>query len=154
MLAEMSSARGVASYLRSSLFNNRLLHLVPIETVVEAFLFVEGRVGTAGCRHLIAADHEPLNRYRAMERHLVQRFDIQDHRWPRLPLPPAALRLALRVGGRVAAHPFTPFDDDGLRALGFTPPVAFEAAVDSYAAWYRAQAGTAPRRAAGRTASA
>lgn len=122
------------------------MHLVPVETVVEAFLFVETRVGAAGARHLIAADHEPLNRYREMERHLRQFLDVRDHRWPRLPLPPAALRLALRAGGRVAALPFTPSDDDGLRALGFSPPVAFEAAVEAFAAWYRAQHDTAPHR--------
>ena len=144
LLGEISSGVGLASYLRSCLFDNRLMHLVPVETVVEAFLFVETRVGSAGRCHLIAADHEPLNRYRGMERRLMQFLDVRDHPLPRLPLPPAALRLALRVGGRRAALPFTPFDDDGLRALGFRPPVAFEAAVESFAAWYRAQPGAAP----------
>jgi nucleoside-diphosphate-sugar epimerase len=147
-IAEILSGAGggLAGYLRSCLFDNRLMHLVPVETVVEAFLFVETRVGAAGSRHLIAADHEPLNRYRGMERHLRQFLDVRDHPLPRLPLPPAALRLALRAGGRVAALPFTPFDDDGLRALGFRPPVAFEAAVESFAAWYRAQHATATQR--------
>jgi nucleoside-diphosphate-sugar epimerase len=146
LIAEIASGGGLASYLRSCLFDRRFLHLVPVETVVEAFLFVETRVGPSGSRHLISADDEPLNQYRTMERRLMQLFDVPDHRWPRVPMPPAALRLALRAGQRVASLPFTPFDDGGLRALGFRPPVAFEAAVESFAAWYRAQAGVAPHR--------
>ena len=150
LIAEIASGGGLASYLRSCLFDRRLLHLVPVETVVEAFLFVEARVGSSGSRHLIThlitADDEPLNQYRAMERRLMQLFDVPDHRWPRVPMPPAALRVALRAGQRVASLPFTPFDDGGLRALGFRPPVAFDAAVESFAAWYRARAGVAPHR--------
>jgi nucleoside-diphosphate-sugar epimerase len=146
LIAEIASGGGLASYLRSCLFDRRFLHLVPVETVVEAFLFVEPRVGPSGNRHLITADDEPLNQYRAMERRLMQLFDVPDHRWPRVPMPPAALRLALRAGQRVASLPFTPFDAGGLRALGFRPPVAFDAAVESFAAWYRARAGVAPHR--------
>lgn len=150
LIAAILSGNGLASYLRSCLFDRRFLHLVPVETVVEAFLFVEARVGPSGSRHLITADHEPLNRYRAMERHLMELFGVRDHRWPRVPMPPAALRLALRARGRVAALPFTRFDDDGLRALGFRPPVPFETAVASFAAWYSACAGATGRRRAPR----
>lgn len=136
---EMLSGGGAASYLRSCLFDHRLMHFVPVETVVAAFLFIEPRVGFSGSRHLIAADDEPLNRYRALERHLRRFLGVPDHPWPRLPLPPAALRLALRAGGRSSALPFTPFDGDGLRGLGFKPSIAFEAAVESFATWYRAR---------------
>lgn len=142
MLSEVvSGGSGPASYLRSCLFRDRLMHLVPVETVVEAFFFVEPRVGLPGCRHIIAADHEPLNRYDTMERHLKTLFNPAHRPWPRLPLPAAVLRLALRAGGRTAALPFTLFDHDGLRAMGFTPPVAFASAVDAFAAWYAAQQG-------------
>jgi nucleoside-diphosphate-sugar epimerase len=150
LIAAIVSGDRLASYLRSCLFDRRFLHLVPVETVVEAFLFVEARVGPSGSRHLITADHEPLNRYRAMERHVMELFGVRDHRWPRVPLPPAALRLALRARRRAAALPFTRFDDDGLRALGFRPPVPFEAAVASFAGWYGTRPGAALRRRAPR----
>jgi len=141
LLDETLSGGSPARYLRSSLFRHRLMHLVPVDTVVNAFLFVEPRVGLAGCRHLIAADDEPLNRYGPMERHLTQLLGRSHRRWPRLPLPDAALRLALKVTGRGAALPFTRFDSDGLRAQGFRPPVAFETAVDDFVAWFSAQQG-------------
>jgi nucleoside-diphosphate-sugar epimerase len=143
--AQITRGASRAHYLRSSLFDRRFLHLVPIDTVVEAFLFVESRLDTVGRRLLIEADADPLNRHRPMEQRLMQLFGIADFRWPRLPVPPPLLRLVLRAAGRANALPFTRFDGTGLRAAGFRPAVAFDAAVAAFAAWYGTQAGVDTR---------
>jgi nucleoside-diphosphate-sugar epimerase len=141
LATEVTSGASMANYLRSSLFDRRFLHLVPIETAVDAFLFVESRLDTVGRRLLIAADDDPLNRHRPMEQRLMQLFGIADYQWPRMPAPPPLLRLVLRAAGRSQGLPFTRFDGTGLRAAGFRPAVAFDAAVAAFAAWYGTQAG-------------
>jgi nucleoside-diphosphate-sugar epimerase len=139
LAAQLTRGTSMANYLRSSLFDRRFLHLVPIETVVAAFLFVETRLDTIGRRLLISADDDPLNRHRPMEQRLLQLFDIADYPLPRVPAPPPLLRVVLRAAGRAGGLPFTRFEGTGLRAAGFAPAMTFDSAVSAFAAWYGAQ---------------
>jgi nucleoside-diphosphate-sugar epimerase len=142
-LAE-SIARGasLASYARSCLFDRRLLHLVPVETVVQAFCFLEARANQeadAGARarcYLVSADDDPLNRFRAMEQRLMSLWGVADYRAPRVPLPSACLNLALRATGRAHSLAFTVIDGADIRALGFEPAVSLASAVADFAAWF------------------
>lgn len=139
-----SLARGtrVTNYLRSCLFDRRLLHLVPVETVVAALRFLEARDPAAGAEArvcLVSADDESPSRFREIEARLMSGLRVSDYAWPRLPLPPALLRLTLRAAGKRSSLPFTVVDARHLREQGFRAPVTMEAAVAAFAAWFAGQ---------------
>lgn len=139
-----SLARGarLPNYLRSCLFDRRLLHLVPVETVVAALRFLEAREPAAGAETrvcLVSADDESPSRFREIEARLMSGLRVSDYAWPRLPLPPALLRLTLRAAGKRSSLPFTVVDARHLREQGFRAPVTMAAAVDAFAAWFAGQ---------------
>jgi nucleoside-diphosphate-sugar epimerase len=135
-LADSVSRGGVAHYLRASLFGRRQLHLVPVDTVVRALCFLT--FASPATRFIISADTEPGGDFRSVEQRVRQALGLAQPRVPPAPLPAAALRLALRLAGRSDADPARIYDGSKLARAGFTPTISIDAAIDQFAAWYRA----------------
>ncbi len=143
-LADAVTRGGIPSYLRASLFGERHLHLLPVDTVVGALMFLAANAPTLAdaepCapRFIVSADTEPGGDFRTVERQLRRGLGVASAP-PRLPVPAAALRIALRLAGRSDADPARIYDGSKLARAGFTGVVPLQAAIDEFAAWYRGQ---------------
>jgi nucleoside-diphosphate-sugar epimerase len=126
------------NYLKSCLFWKRLLHLVPVESVVHAVLHLDALDRQDTSCYFVSADDDPHNRYRDVELLLMRAFGRPDYGWPRIPAPALATRLALRAAGRSQGLPFTVVDDRKLRATGFIHPITVAQAVTAFAATFAA----------------
>ncbi len=131
------------NYARSALFGRRILHLVPVETVAAALLFVSLAHDRADDRaercYIVSADDEPGGDFRSVESRLRRQLGLRAA-LPAIPVPRIVLRAALRAAGRSDVNPTRIYDGTRLRASGFVPPVSLDVALDRYAAWYREQA--------------
>lgn len=126
------------NYVKSCLFHKRRMNLVHVANVVAAIVFlIQHNENLDGETFIISDDDSPANNFADVERFLMRAFDIPDYHLPRLPLPSALLAFLLRCLGRNNVNPHSNYDGTKLRALGFVPPVNFEAGLAEYAMWYR-----------------
>lgn len=130
LVASLRNGLRLANYARASLFGRRAMHLVPVETVIAALLFLcARREALHGEVFIVAEDDEPLNNFRDVERALLAALHRPDYPLPPLPLQAGLLGALLRLRGRSEVDPHCSYSSAKLRALGFIPPVAFAAAL-------------------------
>jgi nucleoside-diphosphate-sugar epimerase len=128
----------VVNYCRSSLFGRRNMHLVPVDTVVAAIRFLcEIRKPFANEVFIVSDDDDPLNNFRDVERILMEELGIASYATPRVPLPRFVLESLMRLKGRSEINTRTAYRCDKLLRWGFAKPIAFEAALRSFAGAYR-----------------
>lgn len=138
MTQDLINGRRMTNYLRSCLNDGRRLHLVDIDNVVAAMVFlITAQNAFDGETFIIADDEAPDNNFPAVERHLMRAFAIPDYGVPRIPIPASLLSLILRLRRRSLHIPNAVFVSDKLKALGFVKPVAFEEGLANFADWYR-----------------
>ncbi|PKO85208.1 MAG: nucleoside-diphosphate sugar epimerase, partial [Betaproteobacteria bacterium HGW-Betaproteobacteria-12] len=134
LVASLRNGSRLANYARASLFGRRAMHLVPVETVVAALLFLcARREALHGEVFIVAEDDAPLNNFRDVERALLAALHRPDYPLPPLPLPAGLLAALLRLRGRSELDPHCRYSAAKLRAQGFAPPVAFAAALAAQA---------------------
>ncbi|TVO54374.1 NAD-dependent epimerase/dehydratase family protein [Denitromonas halophila] len=124
----------LANYLRASLFGRRRMHLVPVQTVVAALLFLadcERPIG--GEVFNVSDDDDALNNFRDVERILAEALEIPARKLPVLPIPSVVLKSLLHLRGRSERDPHCVYRADKIRQLGFVSPIDFEAALRSFA---------------------
>ncbi len=119
--------------LRRALNGGRRLHLVAVETVVDALRLLAGHsLGEPGELILVTDDAAPENNFA----HVQQRFAAAFAR--SIPdvgvLPPGVLRALLFARRRSATNPLRRFSGNRLKALGLDASQAFAARLDCYAA--------------------
>jgi nucleoside-diphosphate-sugar epimerase len=135
LVGSLAGGSPLANYARASLFGRRAMHLVPVETVVAALLFLcARREALHGEVFIVAEDDDPLNNFRDVERALRAALHRPDRRLPPLPLPSGLLGALLRLRGRSELDPYCRYSSAKLRALGFVPPLSFAAALAAQAA--------------------
>jgi nucleoside-diphosphate-sugar epimerase len=124
----------VTNYLRASLFGRRKMHLVPVEAVVAALVFLcdSGRP-LAGRVFNVTEDDDELNNFQDVERMLAKGLGAGGRSMPPMPVPPWALRLLLRSRGRSELDPNCVYRSDRIRSWGFVSPVSFERALVAFA---------------------
>ncbi len=128
----------VVNYCRSSLFGRRNMHLVPVDTVVAAIRFLcEIRKPLDNEVFIVSDDDDPLNNFRDVERILMEGLRIARYATPRVPLPRLMLESLMRLKGRSEISTRTAYRCDKLLSWGFSKPIAFEAALRSFAGAYR-----------------
>jgi nucleoside-diphosphate-sugar epimerase len=125
------------NYAWSCVLGDRLLHLVPVESVVHAMLLLDARAGEGTSCYIVAADEDPLSRFRPVERLLMRALGVRDYRVPPVRLPRPVVRTAFDVTGRAHGLPFTSIESPALTALGFRHPVTMATAVEAFAAWFK-----------------
>lgn len=140
LIEALRSGRRVVNYARSALFGGRQLHLVPVETVIEALTFVAlGKDGanasTACVRYMVSADNERGGSFNEVEARLRSGLGLRPAA-PVLRLPSWMLRRILAASGRSDTDPYRIYDGSRLRAAGFRASTSLVSALDAYAAWY------------------
>lgn len=115
----------------------RRMHLVPVEDVVDALLFLAfSPEPLEGETYIVSADRHPANHYQAVDALLGDALGVGD-RAASAHLPGALLSLVLRLRGRSQSDPYLHFDAAKLAARGFVGERDFAAAVRAYGEWYR-----------------
>lgn len=121
--------------VRRALFWDRPMHLIPVATVAGALAFLIGRQMHSPTVVQIAADDDPENTYLAVEKRLRAGLQLPSGAVPRLALPSALLRLALRLRGRSDADPRRRYAGDALTGLGFEGHEPVGPAVERFGRW-------------------
>ncbi|GAB2182013.1 NAD-dependent epimerase/dehydratase family protein [Denitratisoma sp. agr-D3] len=128
----------VSNYLRASLFGRRKMHLVPVESVVAALLFLcDSTRPLSGNVFNVAEDDNALNNFQDIERMLAKGMGVEGRCVSPLPIPPWVLRMLLRSRGRSEVDPNCVYRADKIRAWGFVSPVCFEEALMAFSANFR-----------------
>jgi nucleoside-diphosphate-sugar epimerase len=127
-------------YLRACAMGRRRMHVVDVDYVAAAVLFL----GTAPLerpaeRFIVSQDDEPLNDYASLEAYFVVRFGARPYPFAPLTPPAPTLRFALRLAGRNDVEPNRRYSARRLLSHGFRSPRAFAAALEEYAAWIEQQ---------------
>jgi len=140
LVGSLAGGSRLANYARASLFGRRAMHLVPVETVVAALLFLcARREALHGELFIVAEDDDPLNNFRDVERTLMSALGVADYPLPPLPLPAGVLASLLRARGRSEIDPYCRYSAAKLRGAGFVPPIGFADALRAFAAQAAAQ---------------
>jgi len=128
----------VLNYIRSCLYGYRHMNIVAIENVIAAlkFLVYLKRPGLKNEVFIISDDDDELNKYRTMEKFLMNCFDIQDYRIPRIFIPSFVLKILLRLSGRTNPDPFTCYTSEKLLGSGFMKKINLRDSLKNFADWY------------------
>lgn len=121
------------SHLRAALFGKRRAHLVPVETVAAALLYLaQTRLDEPVEVFIISDDDEPANNFIGVER--ILRDELSVRGWPiPLPLlPRGILEALLYFKGRANVNSRVVYSPEKLLSRGFVRPVAFEPAIRQY----------------------
>jgi len=137
---DLMKGKRTINYLKSCLFNHRRMNLVYVANVVSAIAFLTEMAGGIGPEVFIVSDDEdPSNNYRDVEKYLMKSFEYADCLVPRIPLPPFALAVLLRLAGRSHWNPSRVYSCEKLLKAGFRKPVAFGSGLAFFADWYKDQ---------------
>lgn len=134
--------------VRAWVFGRRRMHLVYIDNVVAAIVFL---AGTSRPLHreifIVSDDDVPSNEFSSVESSMVRGLGTRTPLRPRIFLPSWALSLMLRTLGKDNVDPLRTYEPGKLRSWGFVPPVRFEDGLSRYAAWYRSEVSDRPGKA-------
>lgn len=127
----------VKNYLRSCLFSTRRMHLVPVDTVARAIIYLtEVESSLHKERFIISADHEPNNDFRHVERTLVESFGLNNYVPPKVTLHLAVLKGLLLLMNKSEVDPQCVFSMRKLTDLGFSPLISLDTALREFASSY------------------
>ncbi len=138
LAADLVTGSRLRNYLKSCLFGRRCMNLVHVANVTAAIRFLSQRSDALnGEVFFVSDDDHPCNNFLNVELSLMGGLGVAPYPLPRLPLPPAMLHLVLTALGRNNVNPLCSYDPRKLLALGFERPMAFDAALAEYIAWYQ-----------------
>jgi nucleoside-diphosphate-sugar epimerase len=125
-------------WLRAAAMGRRRMNAVDVECVAEAALFLAtAPLEQSAERFIVSQDEVPENNYADIEAFFARRFSVKPS--PRHALPPAILRLGLKLSGRSNTDPHRRYSAARLARRGFRAPRSFAAALNEYATWIEAQ---------------
>jgi nucleoside-diphosphate-sugar epimerase len=124
------------NYVRSCLFNRRSMNLVCVENVVAALVFLLDDKKVDREIFFISDDDSLINNYRDIENRLLANFG-KSYPVPRIFVPEFILGAILNLAGKSKTNPSIKYSDQKLAVLGFKKPQNLEAAIDTFAAWYK-----------------
>jgi nucleoside-diphosphate-sugar epimerase len=117
---DLRRRRHMVNYLRACLFGTRPMHLVPVETVAAALLYLALLPEPLnGNIYMVSSDDDPDNNFARIEELLSLALGLEPRRMPLLPVPRVALRLMLRILGRSETNTSRVYDGGKLRTVGF-----------------------------------
>lgn len=126
------------NFPKSCLFGKRRMNLVHVNNVVAAMIFLLRSEKQFDGEVFIVSDDDATNiNFVSVEKRLMQIFEIDDYRLPRLRLPLGFLSFLLTLLGRNNINPRCDYDSSKLLAMGFKHPVDFDEGLTEYASWYR-----------------
>lgn len=131
----------VTDFARRALFGDRPMHLVPVGTVVRALVFLLDRDLPPHSVFQIAADDQPDNTYRGVERRLRIGLGLKEAS-SGIVLPPWILQTGLRLRGRSDTNPRRRYSAAALRACDFSGAEPVGAAIEDFGRWFARTAST------------
>lgn len=138
LVNDLTTKSMLQNYLKSCLFGKRRMNLVSITNVVAAIIFLINHTKNLNKEIFIVSDDDcPTNNFNDVEHFLMSEFGIPDYKLPRLPVPPALLKLLLGCLSKNNINPFCNYSSDKLHGLGFESVKNFETGLAEYAQWYR-----------------
>lgn len=118
------------SYVRESLFGRRRTHLVPVETVASALLYLgQATLSRPSDVFIISDDDEPANNFFDVQRILREELCIPGFPLPPSILPRGVLEALLRMKGRANVNTRAIYSPEKILSQGFIRPVNFEHAL-------------------------
>jgi len=134
--------------VKAWVFGRRRMHLVYIDNVVAAIVFLTDINRPLRKEIFIVSDDDvPSNEFSSVESSMVRGLGARALQRPRSFLPSWMLSLMLRILGKDNIDPLRTYEPGKLRSWGFVPPVPFEDGLARYAAWYRSEILGGPRKA-------
>jgi nucleoside-diphosphate-sugar epimerase len=130
---QLINSSRVTNYLRSSLFGNRPMHLVPVQMVSEALIHLIFSPNLLSKQvYIVAADSDVDNNFKKVEELLRKALGIKQRKIPLLPFPQLFLRLLLRLLGRTDFSLSRNYRTDKLKYTGFQTTSSVGRAVMSF----------------------
>lgn len=140
LINNLENKNYIFNYLRSCLFNVRLLNLVHVSNVVSAILFlIDLNKQVDGQTFIISEDFEVNNNYKYVEQFLLKRLTNRKYLLPSIPVPFFFLSLMLRFLGRDSVNPRMRYDTNKLKDIGFNYNLSLDDGLDGLCKWYEAQ---------------
>lgn len=125
------------NYIKSCLYDNRTMNLIPVENVAAAIHFlIEKDTQYNSEVFIISDDEDPLNNFRSVESYFKRRFRSKNNLIPRIPVPKRGLQLILKMAGKSNCNPDRIYSSDKINRIGFLKPMRFEDGLFRYANWY------------------
>jgi nucleoside-diphosphate-sugar epimerase len=135
---DLSRGSGFVNYAKSCLFDSRRMNLVSVDDVVSALRFLACAPQPMGGEvFIISDDEDPANNYRDVEDFLIRELACKGYPLPRIPMPSFLLSSMLKLAGRSNTNPNRIYRSEKIRNAGFQKKMSLEAALSSFAAWYR-----------------
>lgn len=133
-----SLAKGnrIINYLKSSLYNNRTMNLVPVCNVVSAIVFLinfNGQINNES--FIISSDDDELNNFRSIEKIIINRLGVSDYKIPRLIVFSFFLTFVLYFLNKSNINPNRKFISSKLKKLGWSPNKDFKLNVEGFVDW-------------------
>lgn len=140
LLDALTFGNPIVNYLRSSMYGARLMHLVPVETVVDAILFfIDNKSKFNKEIFNISADHDPSNTFRAVEKLVFEEMKLKYY--PALPVdvPESILKTLLAIAGRSTIDPKVVYSTTKLHGWGFIDQHELKDSIKRYVHSYNLQ---------------
>lgn len=113
-------ANALRNYLRSCLFSERNMHMVPVETVVDTIqFFIADQRRYASEVFIVSSDMDPLNNFQQLERYMFDLLGMHYYPIPPLRLPLHILGAMQRITNRSTIDLRAVYSDKKLREHGF-----------------------------------
>jgi nucleoside-diphosphate-sugar epimerase len=140
LATEVATGGPMSRRLKLAFHADRSMHLVGVESVVEAILVLATSAAAVdGEVYIVAADEAATNNYRDVEACLSRAFADATKHGTVVHLPHALRDWVLRRVRHVGVPSRARFSSGKLKALGYQAPVPFETAIDHYAKHLAAQ---------------
>lgn len=113
-------ANALRNYLRSCLFSKRNMHMVPVETVVDAIqFFIEDQRRYASEVFVVSADSDPINNFQLLERYMFDLLEMNYYPIPPWRMPLGILEMMQRMTNRSTIDLRAVYSNKKLRDHGF-----------------------------------
>lgn len=133
-ISDLLDGSKVLSYLRACLFGVRRFHLVPVETVASALLYIaQVPLLEPAELFIVSDDEDPINNFLDIEDILRDELGVPRFPVPPLPVPRWMLEFLLHMMGRPNANTRTVYSSAKLKSRGFVSPVSLEQALRHHA---------------------
>lgn len=138
LVEELTTGMRLINYLRSSMFGRRKTHLVPVETVVAALIFLsEQPPPDETDMFIVSNDDDPFNNFRNVEQVLMAELNVSPYPVKQMPIPRVILQFMMRMMGRANINTSTEYRGDRLASRGFVKPVTLQDALRRFATTHK-----------------
>ncbi len=137
LCSDLLSGNHVKNYLRSSLFGDRSMNLVPVENVTAAirhFIFFKDSLSIE--TFFVSDDDQSENNYKSVEEILRSSMGLPMYPFAPVKTPKVLLDMLLRIRGRDVIDSRSKFNSDILKRSGYSSPKKLSDAIYDYGNWF------------------